>query len=267
MAGDFLSDMARSSARRAAETASRVSLDAMRGLAMDTPAPDAPAWREFDLIAEVKRTSPSQGRLAGERIDIVAQARAYAEAGACLISVLTEPERFGGGEGDLRAIAGGAGAPVMRKDFLVEPYQVFEARAWGASAVLLIARILDDARLAAMLDASEEAGLTVLLEAFDGTDIDRAARAIGGRPNVRLGLNCRDLATLQEDVSRFASLADRFPPGVARIAESGIATAEDTASVARLGYDGALVGTALMRADDPGALARAMLDAGRAARG
>jgi indole-3-glycerol phosphate synthase len=133
--------------------------------------------------------------------------------------------------------------------------------------VLLIARILDDGALGAMLDASAAMGLAVLLEAFDGADLDRSARAIEGRASVLLGLNCRDLATLELDASRFETLAGRFPPGVARVAESGIATPRDAAAVARLGYDGALVGTALMRSSDARALARAMLDAGRSARG
>lgn len=266
MPGDFLQQMADASARRATAAEAQTPLDTMRGMALDTPPPVAPTWSAFDLIAEVKRTSPSQGRLAGEQLDVVAQARAYANAGAALISVLTEPDRFGGSSEDLRQIASRIDTPAMRKDFLVEPYQVFEARAWGASAVLLIARILDDDRLSVMLDACEAMGLIALLEAFDRADVDRSARAITNRTNVLLGLNCRNLATLEEDVSRFESLSACFPAGSIKIAESGIATPQDAAAVARLGYDGALVGTALMRSDNPAALAAGMLEAGRKAR-
>ncbi|MFI4915901.1 MAG: indole-3-glycerol-phosphate synthase [Phycisphaerales bacterium JB060] len=266
-AGTFLQQMAAASRQRASQAASRTPLADMRSCSLDVRPPIPLHLNRFDLIAEVKRTSPSQGKLACESLDILARAHAYADAGAALISVLTEPSRFGGGEDDLRSIARGVDAAVMRKDFLVDPYQVYEARAWGASAVLLIARILDDDALARMLDACENAGLTVLLEAFDAGDLARSARALEGRSDVLLGLNCRDLATLHEDSTRFASLASAFPEGIVRIAESGIATAEDAARVARLGYDGALVGTALMRADDPGVLVRTMIEAGRAARG
>lgn len=262
---DFLQLMAERSRARADTARAECALEEVRSMA--TGAPPSLALDRFDLIAEVKRTSPSAGVLAREGVDVVAQAREYARAGAAMISVLTEPSRFGGSETDLREIAAAVRVPVMRKDFLVDPYQVYEARAWGASAVLLIARMLDDDHLARMLDACADTGLAVLLEAFDAADLDRSARAIDGRRDVLLGLNCRDLATLHEDTSRFAELASAFPTGVPRIAESGIATTVDAAHVATLGYDGVLVGTALMRADDAGALARAMIDAGRAARG
>lgn len=263
---NFLEDMAQRSAERAGAALASESLASLRTRALATPQPKPLMLDRFDLVAEVKRSSPSQGSLAPADVDIVAQGKTYADAGAAMISVLTEPARFDGGPEDLRAIADAVSVPVMRKDFLVEPYQIFEARAWGASAVLLIARILDDAMLGQMLDACEEMGLTALLEAFDAEDLDRSARAIKERSGVLLGLNCRDLATLQEDVSRFESLASVFPDGTVRIAESGIATAADAASAARLGYGGALVGTALMRSTSPSTLARTMIEAGRAAR-
>lgn len=262
---DFLHTMARSSAERAAAAKARIAERELRAAAAGTPSPLV--LDRFDLIAEVKRSSPSQGPLASGGVDIVAQAHAYTDAGAAMISVLTEPTRFGGSAQDLRAIAATVDVPVLRKDFLVDPYQVYEARAWGASAVLLIVRLLDDEPLSRMLDACASAGLTVLLEAFDARDLDRSARAIEDRPNVLLGLNCRDLATLEEDTRSFESLATAFPNDAIRIAESGIVTADDAATVARLGYDGALVGTALMRSSDPGAIARAMIIAGRSARG
>lgn len=266
MALDFLQQMAESSAERARAAISHEALPELRRRALATRPPLPVTLGGFGLIAEVKRSSPSQGVLAGESLDVLTQARTYAEAGASMISVLTEPSRFGGCEDDLRRIAGSVDSPVMRKDFLVDPYQLVEARAWGASAVLLIARILDDGLLRHMLDESDEMGLAVLLEAFDEEDLERASDAIEGRSNVLLGLNCRDLATLHEDVARFERLVESFPRGILKIAESGIATGHDAAAVARLGYDGVLVGTALMRSDDPGALARAMIDSGRSAR-
>ncbi len=266
MAADFLQQMAESSATRASTAIDREPLAELRQRALATPRPKPVRIDTFGLIAEVKRSSPSQGVLAVETLDVLAQAQTYADAGVSMISVLTEPSRFGGSEDDLCQIARSIDTPAMRKDFLVDPYQVVEARAWGASAVLLIARILDDGLLRKMLDESEEMGLAVLLEAFDEEDLWRASNAVGGRRDVLLGLNCRDLATLHEDMRRFEQLVGSFPRGIPKIAESGIATKEDAEAVARLGYDGVLVGTALMRSDDPGSLARTMIDFGRSAR-
>lgn len=261
---DFLRHMAEASRQWAQDASTRLPLPELRSACHDRPKPLR--LDGFALIAEIKRASPSAGTLADAGLDPASQARQYARAGAAMISVLTEPDRFGGSEADLRAVAKNVQVPVMRKDFLVDPYQAWEARAWGASAVLLIARILDDNALPRLLDACDSAGLGVLLEAFDAHDIERSARAIEQRGGVMLGLNCRDLATLHEDPSRFESLAHTFPPGVTRIAESGIATPADAARVSALGYDGVLVGSALMRATDPAALARAMIEAGSHAR-
>ncbi len=261
---DFLNLMASRSRQRVDIARSAIPISELRALETDSPKPLQ--FQSFDLIAEVKRTSPSAGVLEQNGLDIITQARHYADAGAALISVLTEPSRFGGSGKDLRSIAGELDVPVMRKDFLVDPYQIVEARCWGASAVLLIARILDDSQLCAMLDASAEMGLSVLLEAFDSSDLDRSSRAVEGRDKVMLGLNCRDLASLHEDTDRFEALITHFPGGSIKIAESGIASAEDAARVSRLGYDGVLVGTALMRSDDPHELARRMITAGRNAR-
>jgi len=261
---DFLQTMAHASRERAEAMKTRVPPSELRAMADD--AVKSLTLDRFDLIAEVKRSSPSAGVLENPGLDVVVQARQYAQAGAALISVLTEPTRFGGSAEDLCAIARETGAPVMRKDFLVDPYQIAEARAWGASAVLLIARLLENDMLSAMLDAASEFELTVLLEAFDERDIERSVAAIRGRTGVLLGLNCRDLETLHEDAARFEALIDTFPEGSIKIAESGIASPEDAHRVARLGYDGVLVGTSLMRSSDAGRLAREIIDAGRAAR-
>jgi indole-3-glycerol phosphate synthase len=252
----FLAEMRAGSAARVAVSASKVSLSALEARIGRSvpPRPLRLAQGAFALLAEVKRSSPALGSLATDA-SLAARARAYVEGGAAAVSVLTEPARFRGSLEDLAEIAGSVDAPVLRKDFLVDPYQVVEARAHGASGVLLIARILSDAALRAMLDAASACGVFVLLEAFDAEDVRRSVRAVGGRATrgggVLLGVNARDLETLRIDDGRFAAMAPLLPGGIPRIAESGIASASDLARVAALGYDGALVGTAFMQAPDP----------------
>ncbi|RMG49270.1 MAG: hypothetical protein D6718_00020 [Acidobacteria bacterium] len=365
MSYGFLDRMARASAARARAAKAREPLGALIRRARGRPAP--PPLRlspdGFDLIAEVKWRSPSAGPLAeippeDRRAAAAERARRYASAGAAAVSVLTEPEAFGGGLDQLAAAAAAAGVPVMRKDFLVDPYQVWEARAAGAGGVLLIARLLEGALLGEMLEAAREAGLFALVECFDPDELDRVrgsaeavrfppapaspaakagpdggperpfrslagpaprpettpdagerAEADLGRPggaipraggpvprivprrsrsrgnprradpedNSRLperfaglfplwGINARDLATLRCRGGVFEAAIARFPAGAVRVAESAIGSAADAARVARLGYDAALVGTALMRAPDPERLIEEMLAAGRAAR-
>jgi len=227
----------------------------------------------FDLIAEVKRRSPSAGTLASGALQIAAQARNYVRGGAAALSVLTEPAEFAGDLAHLKEVAAAAApVPALRKDFLVSPYQLLEARAAGAGGVLLIAAIFDDRALRAMLRATHQLGMFALVEVFDQTDLERtvpAIRAAGpaiedGRCRTLLGVNCRDLRTLQVDFGRFAALAPHLPRGVPAVAESGVESVGQAARVAGLGYDLALVGTALMRASDPGRLATELLEAGRA---
>jgi indole-3-glycerol phosphate synthase len=229
----------------------------------------------FDLIAEVKRRAPSAGRLEtggpGGRERAVARAREYAAAGVAAVSVLTEPDRFDGSLEDLEAVARAVDVPVMRKDFLVDPYQVLEARLAGAAGVLLIARLLPDAALEDMTSTALDAGLFVLAEAFDRTDLDRIGEVAERLPAAGLdrflvGLNARDLATLAVDRDRLRALAGSFPDGPVRVAESGIESSDHAAAAAREGYGMVLVGSALMRSPEPGALARRMLAAGRGAR-
>ncbi len=264
---DFLATMAAHSRARARRTLDATSLEALRDQALERPPPPPLALSPegFDLIAEVKLRAPSTGALSGpvSLDDLVARAGAYARAGAAAISVLTEDSRFDGSLEHLAAVAGALDTvPAMRKDFLVDPCQVYEARLAGAGGVLLIARMLDDEAMATMISTARQCRLFVLLEAFDDTDLERIGRCDPG-PDLLVGLNCRDLATLAVDVDRFATLIDAFPPGLPAVAESGVATADDAAGVARLGYRVALVGTALMRCDEPGGLVRAMLEAGR----
>lgn len=277
MTQDFLETMRRASAARVERALQLRSEASLRAHVATLPA--APRLQRspagFDLIAELKLRSPAMGQLraaAGE--DVAARVLAYADAGAAAVSVLTEPSRFDGSMRHLEQAARALGSrapvvPAMRKDFLVSPYQVLEARAAGAGGVLVILRMLPRAELEALVDESLAQGLFVLLEAFDEADLDLAGEMVAARSAQRdlllVGVNCRDLVTLEVVPGRLEALAPRLPRGVTRVAESGVATVADAARVAAAGYDLALVGSALMSGDDPRALAAAMLEAARAA--
>lgn len=269
IAGSFLAQMARASAARARALAGQPGRLALERRAAVTPPARRPVLAEagFDLVAEVKLASPALGRLAppADPASIVERARRYEQGGACALSVLTEPERFAGELAHLTAAAGACALPVMRKDFLVDPLQVLEARAAGAAGVLLVLRLLDEPRLASMLAAAREHGLFVLLEAFDAEELARAARVLEGerRPALWIGVNARDLVTLAVDRERHRTLAAQLPRGTPCVAESGLESAQDVRAVAEAGYQLALVGGALMRAADPSACARTLLAAGR----
>ena len=255
---DFLSEMALISHARAGSL-DEVLLDAR---AHHRPAPPTLKVEGFGLIAEIKFSAPSVGVLQADRDPIAAaveRAISYESAGAGAISVLTEPTRFGGSLEHLAAVADAVQIPVMRKDFLVDPAQILEARAYGAAGVLLIVRMLDDARLDQMMELADELGVFVLLEAFDSEDLGRASRY----PKALVGLNCRNLRTLAVEPARFSDHIDAFPGDVLKVAESGVETVEDIRRIAELGYEMALVGTALMRADEPEKLVAAMIAAGR----
>ena len=203
------------------------------------------------VIAEVKRRSPSKGALA----DIPAPAelaRAYERGGATAVSVLTEARRFGGSLADLDAVRSAVGLPVLRKDFTVEEFQVREARAHGADLVLLIVAALDDARLRGLLQLTESLGMHALVEAHTHEEVERGLAA-GARI---LGVNVRNLKTLDVDPQRYADLAGELPEDVVRVAESGVADAEDVRRYAAAGADAVLVGEALVRHGDPEAALR-----------
>ena len=274
MSRDFLADMALASrARVRAARAQRPLAQLERALA-SAPAP--PALRlhptGFDLIAELKLRSPARGVLRAAGEDVGARVRAYAAGGAAAVSVLTEPARFDGElahlEQAVSALAG-SGVPAMRKDFLVDPYQVLEARLAGAGGVLVILRMLPRADTEALLECAHECGLFVLLEAFDAADLE-LMRALIERhgPAMRLlaGVNCRDLTSLQVVPARLLELAPLLPQGVPRVAESGVTGVTQARAVAAAGYELALVGSALMQGADPAALTGELLAAGRAAR-
>jgi indole-3-glycerol phosphate synthase len=261
----FLDRMATASRARLDEARAHEPLASVRARALASP--PGPALRlqgTFNLIAEFKRRSPSLGRLGDD--DLVTRVTAYADGGAAAVSVLTEPSQFHGNLDHLSTAAATLaplGVPAMRKDFLVDPYQLYEARAAGASGALLIVRMLPGNLLAEMLSCARELSLFALVEVFDEHDIVRAMRVV--TPGVLLGVNCRDLQTLEVLPGRFAELTGKLPQDAAWVAESGITTPDDCAEVARDGYELALVGSALMTAPEPAGVIRTMLAAGRAA--
>ncbi len=229
----------------------------------------------FDLIAEMKLRSPAVGQLrAVASEDVPARVLDYADGGAAAVSVLTEPSRFDGSMSHLEKAARALllrGVPAMRKDFLVDPYQVLEARAAGAGGVLVILRMLPRAALEALIDEALDQQMFVLLETFDEAEIDLARELLDARRGhdgrLLVGVNCRDLVTLQVVPGRLEALASRLPQGAPRVAESGVATPADAARMAQAGYDLALVGSALMAGGEPRQLAAGMLEAARAAIG
>jgi len=210
--------------------------------------PFAAALRGGDvgLIAEIKRRSPSAGAIAAHA-NAVGLARLYAGAGAAAISVLTEERHFGGSVHDLVEVAAAVALPVLRKDFIVHPLQVYEARAAGASAVLLITRALDDERLAALATLAREIGLETLVEVHGERELERA---LAVRPDA-VGINARDLESLAMDPGLVTALLPRVPPGTLAVAESGIRSRADVGRLAAAGADAVLVGTAVAGARNP----------------
>ncbi|MDR7482288.1 MAG: indole-3-glycerol phosphate synthase TrpC [Armatimonadota bacterium] len=229
-----------------------VPLETVRARAAAAPPPrdfaGAIAGPPVRIIAEVKRASPARGILRGDA-DPAAVARAYQAAGADAISVLTDARYFRGDPADLAAVRVAVPLPVLCKDFIVDPYQVYEARALGADAVLLIAGAVPREVLAALLVLAGDLGLAALVEVDGAPALDDALAA--GASIV--GINNRDLRTFAVDLEATARLRPRIPAGRLVVSESGIETADDLRRVARAGVDAVLVGTALMTAPEPGA--------------
>jgi indole-3-glycerol phosphate synthase len=210
------------------------------------------------VIAEVKRASPSRGAMA-EIADPAALAVSYQTGGASAISVLTEGRRFRGSLDDLREVRASVEVPVLRKDFIAEPYQVFEARAADADLVLLIVAALEQPVLRELHDLVVQLGMTPLVETHSADEVDRALE-IGAQV---VGVNARDLSTFTLDRELFGSLADRIPSGVVRIAESAVTSPADVAHYRAAGADVVLIGEALVTGDDPVATLESFLEAGR----
>lgn len=208
---------------------------------------------EVRLLAEVKRRSPSAGEIR-PGADPVEVARAYEAGGAAAVSVLTDREFFGGELDFLRRVRAEVGVPALRKDFLIDPLQLWEARAAGADAVLLIVRILDDALLRDLLALSGELGMDALVEVHDGRELDRALAAGAGV----VGINNRDLGSFRTELELSLRLAPEVPAEVTLVAESGIRTPEDVDRLGAAGVDAVLVGESLMRQDDLRAAAAAL---------
>jgi indole-3-glycerol phosphate synthase len=232
--------------------------DLLRRTALDAgPARDfRGALRRADgrlaVIAELKRRSPSKGDLAPD-LDPVVTAKAYEAGRAAALSVLTDNAFFGGAVADLQAARDATALPVLRKDFTIDEVQVYEARAIGADAILLIAAAIpDDALLVDLHGLATDLGLAVLVEAHDAGEV---ARAVAAGATI-VGVNSRDLATFAEDLGVGESLASLLPPAVIAVAESAIRSPADARRMGAAGFDAVLVGEALVRSDDPTALAR-----------
>jgi indole-3-glycerol phosphate synthase len=228
--------------------------------ALPPPRDPMPSFRApgLSVIAEVKRRSPSKGDLAPIP-DPAALATAYAEGGADAISVLTEQRRFGGSLDDLHAVRAAVETPLLRKDFVVTGYQLLEARAAGADLVLLIVAALDDALLRDLHDQARELGLTVLTEVHDEAEVERALAVDAAL----VGVNARNLKTLEVDPDTFGRLAGLLPDGVVKVAESGIGGPDDAARHHDEGADVVLVGEALVREGDPRSAVSRMRGVGR----
>lgn len=225
------------------------------------PGPDALATLRapggVHLIAEVKRASPSKGALA-DIPDPATLATQYAEGGASVISVLTEQRRFGGSLADLDAVRAAVTVPVLRKDFVVDPYQVWESRAHGASLVLLMASALEQDELTELLALVEDLGMHALLEAHDEAELARCLDA-GGRI---VGVNARNLKTLEVDPATVLRLLPGLPPDVVGVAESGVTGPDSVRDYVGAGARAVLVGEALVTGSDPRGATRELLAAG-----
>jgi indole-3-glycerol phosphate synthase len=213
--------------------------------------------KEVAVIAEVKRSSPSKGDLA-DIADPAALATEYEAGGASVISVLTEERRFGGSLSDLDAVRAKVEIPILRKDFIVTPYQVWEARAHGADMVLLIVAALEQMALESLIERVNSLGMTALVEVHEAEEVSRAVDA-GARI---IGINARNLKTLEVDRATFARVAPSIPEGIIKVAESGIRDGHDVVEYARLGADAVLVGEALVKDRDPRTAVAEMVAAG-----
>lgn len=201
---------------------------------------------KLSVIAEVKRASPSKGALA-EILDPADLAISYQAGGATAVSVLTESRKFGGSLADLAAVRSAVNIPILRKDFMVDEYQIFEARAYGADIILLIVAALSDLQLSEYFALAKSLGMQVLVETHT---LDEVERALLLDPEI-IGVNARDLTTLKIDLDAFDRLAKAIPHGIVKVAESGISSLQDVISYRNSGAEAILVGEALVKDGDP----------------
>lgn len=209
------------------------------------------------VIAEIKRASPSQGAICPD-VDVAGVARSYAANGACCLSVLTDGPFFGGSRADLEAARAACELPIIRKDFIVDPYQVVEARAWGADCVLLIVDAVPDGELARLEAEARKWGLDVLVESHDASQVKRALSL----ETPLIGVNNRDLRTFETRLETSVDLAPLVPSGRVLVAESGIASRENILFLQEMGIFAYLVGGSLMASGDPGAALAGLLGSG-----
>jgi len=202
---------------------------------------------EAGIIAEIKRASPSAGLIRAD-FDPAAIARDYAAGGAAALSVLTEPDWFQGDPAHLKAAREAVPLPILRKDFMIDPYQCVEARAMGADCILIIMASVSDAQAAELEAAARDWGMDALIEVHDEAELDRALALEADL----IGVNNRNLKTLEVSLETSLRLANRIPPGVLAVSESGIRTSDDVARLRDAGYQAFLVGTSLMKQGDPG---------------
>lgn len=236
-----------------------VSLQQIESAAIESPAPlnalEALApGSQVKILAEVKRASPSKGQMA-DIPDPALLAEIYAANGASAISVLTEERRFKGTLADLIAVRAKVSVPLLRKDFIANEYQIFEARAAGADIILLIVAGLSESQIIRLKHFTEELGMTAFIETHSSEEL-KVASAVGGK---LIGVNARDLSTFETDRNLFGKLVDQFPNDAIKVAESAVRTADDVIHYRSAGADVVLVGEALVT-NDPAAMLRSFLD-------
>ena len=255
MAENILQTIAAHARTRVAADQAKISLEELKALCQEAGPGQGEQFVSalnrpgLSFLCEIKKASPSKGLISPDfpYLDI---ARAYEAAGADGVSCLTEPKWFLGSDDIVRQVRRTISLPLLRKDFTVDEYQIYQARLMGANAVLLIVSLLDGETLKGYLDLCRSLGLAALVETHDGQEVDAALNA-GAEI---IGVNNRNLKDFSVDFSNAARLRDRIPPGVLYVAESGLTGPEDAAALKRLGADAALVGEALMRAPDKGAM-------------
>ena len=255
MAENILQTIAAHARTRVAADRAKISLEELKALCQEAGPGQGEQFVSalnrpgLSFLCEIKKASPSKGLISPDfpYLDI---ARAYEAAGADGVSCLTEPKWFLGSDDIFRQVRRTISLPMLRKDFTVDEYQIYQARLMGANAVLLIVSLLDGETLKGYLDLCRSLGLAALVETHDGQEVDAALNA-GAEI---IGVNNRNLKDFSVDFSNAARLRDRIPPGVLYVAESGLTGPEDAAALKRLGADAALVGEALMRAPDTGAM-------------
>lgn len=259
----ILDELAAHAAERVRRAKEQIPAEELRAAALALPEGDfrlerALAREGLSFLCEVKKASPSKGIISPD-FPYREIAREYQAAGADALSCLTEPKWFLGSDDIFREIRTEISLPMLRKDFTVDEYQIYEAKLLGADAVLLICALLDTETITRYLGICEKLGLSALAEAHDETEV-RSAVAAGAR---MIGVNNRNLKDFTVDFSNAARLRDLMPPGVVFVAESGVRSPEDVAAIRRIGADAALIGEALMRAEDRAAALTAFREAAR----